>query len=88
VVRRAAVPREKNHPLAQRRRPLLHLGIEGASVELGHAQVTEDDVIALRLERGEGMPPIPRRGHHSPEGHLSATPRPVTLGINIASANT
>jgi hypothetical protein len=45
---------------------LLQLGIEGAPVELGHAQVTQDHVIRLRLERSQGVPAIARRRHHVP----------------------
>jgi len=66
VVSRAAVPREKKHPLAQQRRSLLQLSIERAPVELRHPQVTENHVIALPLERREGMPAIARRCHYVP----------------------
>jgi hypothetical protein len=66
VIGCGAIPREKHHPLAQRGRSLLQLGIEGAPVELGHAQVTQDHVIGLRLERSQGVPAIARRCHHVP----------------------
>lgn len=63
MLRRAAIPSEKNHPRAERRRPLPQVGIERPPVELGHPQVTQDHVIALPLERGEGVPAIRRRLH-------------------------
>ena len=66
VVVRAAIPSEKNHPLAQRGRPLLQVGIERTPIELGHPQVTQDHVIALRLERRQGLASIARRRHDVP----------------------
>jgi hypothetical protein len=66
VVSRAAISSEKNHPLAERRRPLPQVGIERASVQLGHPQVTQDHVIVLRLELREGVPSIARRLDHVP----------------------
>jgi len=42
---------------------LPHERIERPPVELGHVEVRENDIIALRLELREGMPPIARRVH-------------------------
>jgi hypothetical protein len=40
---------------------LPHEGIERAPVELGHAEIRENDSIAPLLELREGLPPIARR---------------------------
>jgi hypothetical protein len=57
------IPGEKDHPLAQGGRLLLHDRREGRSVEGGHMQVTQDNIVTLRAELGQRVLPIGRRVH-------------------------
>ena len=49
------IAREKNHPLAQRGVVTSQDGIERWPVEVGHLQVTHDDIIGPLLEEGVSM---------------------------------
>ena len=56
-------PGEKNDPPRQPGKLLPQAEVERVPVHLGHRQVRHDDVIALGLQLGERVPPIPRRLH-------------------------
>ena len=51
----------KHHPRAQGGKLPLQEGIEGASIEPGHLQVTHDDVRGMGREPGQALLPIRRR---------------------------
>jgi hypothetical protein len=59
-VGRPEIPGEKNDPPAQVSMLLPQDGVERWPVELGHAEIRQNDIIALRLELGEGVPAIAR----------------------------
>jgi hypothetical protein len=78
------IPRDKDDPLAQGGRLLLHERIEGWPVEGGHAQITQDHIVALRAELGQGLVAI---GHHVhgvaiPAQELGQRPDKARLVIN------
>jgi hypothetical protein len=55
------ITREKNDPLAQSRILPREDVIEGWAIQLRHPQVTQNHVIVLRLELGQGVTAIARR---------------------------